>query len=123
MEFLDQLGAFLGPVILFVISLIKGTSNLLSTYRLCFLALSIPALITIGLVLFSKYQYPHPEMFEKQKDQQAKFEFKSSFVFYMIAICLFAFGFVDFTLITLHCANINVFPESTLSLLCFSDGS
>ena len=30
-EFLDQLGAFLGPVILFVISLIKGTGNLFST--------------------------------------------------------------------------------------------
>lgn len=50
-EFLDQLGAFLGPVILFLISLIKGTSNLFSTYRLCFLALGVPAVITIALVL------------------------------------------------------------------------
>ena len=36
-EFLDQLGAFMGPVILFVISLIKGTDNLMNTYRYCFL--------------------------------------------------------------------------------------
>ena len=43
-EFLDQLGAFLGPVILFVISLIKGTGNLFSTYRVCFAFLGIPAL-------------------------------------------------------------------------------
>lgn len=117
MEFLDQLGAFMGPVILFFISLIKGTDNLISTYRICFLSLGIPALITISLVLFSKYKYPHPEMFEKEKNETEKFVFKKSFLFYMIAICLFAFGFVDFTLITLHSANSGVFPESTLSLL------
>lgn len=116
-EFLDQLGAFLGPVVLFVISLIKGTKNMTNTYRLCFLALGIPALITIGLVLFSKYKYPHPEMFEKNKVDEPRFEFKKSFVFYLVAICLFAFGFMDFTLITLHSAQMRVFPKSTISLL------
>jgi len=117
MEFLDQLGAFLGPVILFVISLVKGTDNLISTYRVCFLLLGIPAVITIALVLISKYKYPNPEMFEKETEEEAKFEFKKSFVFYMIAICFFAFGFADFTLITLHSANSGLFPEASLSLL------
>ena len=117
MEFLDQLGAFLGPVILFVISLIKGTESLMDTYRLCFLFLGIPALITIALVIFSRVKYPDPEMFEKDAGDETEFEFRKSFVFYMIAICLFAFGFVDFTLITLHAADAQVFPEATLSLL------
>ena len=67
-EFLDQLGAFLGPVILFVISLVKGTGELFSTYRLCFLILGIPAVITIALVVLSKVKYPNPEVFEKEKD-------------------------------------------------------
>ena len=116
-EFLDQLGAFMGPVILFVISLIKGTENLMNTYRYCFLFLGIPAVITISLVLFSKYKYPHPEMFDKEPEADEKFEFKKSFAFYMLAISLFAFSFVDFTLITLHSANASVFPETTLSLL------
>ena len=116
-EFLDQLGAFLGPVILFVIAAVKGTSNLFDTYRVCFTILGIPALITIGMVIFSKIKYPHPEMFEKQKAEETEFRFKKSFVFYMIAICLFAFGFADFTLITLHVAKMHVFPDSTLSLL------
>ena len=116
-EFLDQLGAFLGPVILFVIAAVKGTSNLFDTYRVCFTILGIPALITIGLVIFSKFKYPHPEMFEKRKAEEPEFRFKKSFVFYMIAICLFAFGFADFTLITLHVAKMHVFPDSTLSLL------
>ena len=116
-EFLDQLGAFLGPVILFVISLIKGTGNLFHTYRLCFLVLGIPALITIALVVFSKIKYPNPEMFEQTEEETTEFRFQKSFVFYMIAICLFAFGFADFTLITLHAAKTQAFPAATLSLL------
>ena len=116
-EFLDQLGAFLGPVILFVITLLLGTEKLFSTYRMCFLILGIPALITLGLVLFSRYRYPHPETFEQTEEKKETFRFRKSFVFYMIAISLFAFGFADFTLITLHAAKTQAFPDSTLSLL------
>lgn len=117
-EFLDQLGAFMGPVILFAISAIKGTGDLFSTYRLCFAFLGIPAVITIALVLFSRVKYPDPEAFERAAEQPAeKFRFQRSFVLYMGAICLFAFGFADFTLITLHAARVEAFPPSTLSLL------
>lgn len=116
-EFLDQLGAFLGPVILFVISLVKGTSELFSTYRICFAFLGIPALITIALTIFAKIKYPNPETFEKAEEEKTQFKFQKSFAFYMIAICLFAFGFADFTLITLHAAKAQAFPAQTLSLL------
>ena len=116
-EFLDQLGAFLGPVILFVTALVKGTEDLFTTYRLSFAVLLIPAMITIALVLSAKIKYPDPEMFEKQEDAPAAFRLKKSFVLYMAAICLFAFGFADFTLITLHAAKTVAFPESALSLL------
>lgn len=116
-EFLDQLGAFLGPIMLFVISLIMGTEHLISTYRICFLFLGIPALITIALVLLSKYKYPHPEKFDKEPAANETFRFKNSFIYYMVAISLFAFGFVDFTLITLHAAKSSVLPAATLSLL------
>ena len=116
-EFLDQLGAFLGPVILFIIGYVKKADKLMSTYRICFLILGIPALITISLVLISKYKYPHPEMFEKVEISDGKFTMRKSFIFYMIAISLFAFGFLDFTLITLHAAKTNAFPKESLSLL------
>ena len=115
-EFLDQLGAFFGPIIIFVIALIKGTDVLFSTYRICFAVLGIPALITICLVCFSRKKYPHPEMFEKTEETEP-FQIRKSFVFFLIAICLFAFGFADFTLITLHAARTHAFPASTLSLL------
>lgn len=117
-EFLDQLGGFLGPVILFVIAAVKGTSDLFSTYRLCFAVLGIPALIMIALLVLAKVKYPNPEIFEKaREEEETEFRFQKSFVFYMIAICLFAFAFADFTLITLHAAKTKAFPDATLSLL------
>lgn len=116
-EFLDQLGAFLGPVMLFFIAAVKGTDNLFSTYRICFALLGIPAVITSSLVVLAKAKYPHPEMFEKAQAATEEFHTQKSFVLYMIAICLFAFGFADFTLITLHAAKMEAFPASTLSLL------
>lgn len=116
-EFLDQLGAFLGPVMLFAISLIKGTGDQLSTYRLCFLALGVPALITIALTLLAKRKYPHPETFDKQQNKEERFTLRRPFIFYLIAICLFAFGFIDFTLITMHTVRTGLFPNETISLL------
>ena len=111
------MGAFIGPVILFLINIIKGTDDLISTYRLCFIVLGIPAVITISLVLLAKLKYPNPEIFEKEVEQHKEFSFQKSFVLYMVAICLFAFGFADFTIITFHVARVNVFDISNLSLL------
>lgn len=116
-EFLDQLGAFLGPILLFVTALVKGTDDLFQTYRISFAVLLVPALITIALVLAAKIKYPDPEMFEKQEDKPENFRFGKSFALFMASICFFAFGFADFTLITLHAANTGAFLESTLSLL------
>ena len=92
-EFLDQLGAFIGPVMLFLVASVKGSGDLFSTYRICFAVLGIAA------------------------EETAPFRIPKQFVFYMIAACLFAFGFADFTLITLHAAKTQAFPVATLSLL------
>ena len=116
-EFLDQLGAFLGPVLLFVIAAVKGSGGPLSAFRISFALLGVPAVITVALVVFSRVKYPDPESFEKREAEQTVFRFRSSFVLYMAAICLFAFGFADFTLITLHAVKTAYFPAHTLSLL------
>jgi len=117
-EFLDQLGAFLGPVLLTVIGLGQGpAADLFTTYRLSFAVLAIPAAITLTLVLVAWRRYPHPEMFEKAAEDDAPFRIEKPFVLFMIAICLFAFGFADFTLITLHAARTHAFPDAALALL------
>lgn len=116
-EFLDQLGAFLGPVMLFLVGLVKKDGDLFSTYRLSFAFLGIPAAITVALVLFARAKYPHPEVFDKTPEAKEKFVTGRPFIFYTAAIALFAFGFIDFTLITLHAGRSGFFSGESLSLL------
>lgn len=57
-------------------------------------------------------------MFEKKSESnEEKFQIRLPFVLFMMAISLFAFGFADFSLISLHSAVNGLFPSSTISLL------
>ena len=116
-EFLDQIGAVLGPVILFVVMLLKKNEDLFSVYSLCFAILGIPAIVTIALLFFAKHRYPEPEKFEPPAKEVQPFHMNRSFLFYIIAISLFAFGFLDFTMITMHTVKTGLIPEDTISLI------
>ncbi|MEA4922709.1 MAG: MFS transporter [Eubacteriaceae bacterium] len=116
-EFLDQLGAFLGPVILFLIILLKKNEDLFSVYTVCFTLLAIPAAVTVIMLLFAKHKYPEPEKFEESEEDPQPFRKNRSFVIYMAAISLFAAGFVDFSMITMHTMRASLIPDDTLSLL------
>lgn len=116
-EFLDQIGAFLGPVLLFVMMLLKKSENPFSVYRFCFALLGIPAFVTVVLLLIARRRYPNPEEFEPPAKEAAPFRMNRSFILYIIATGLFAAGFLDFTIITMHTARTGLIPENTLSLI------
>lgn len=116
-EFLDQIGAFLGPVILFTVMLLKKSEDLFSVYSICFAILGIPAIATVALLLIAKHRYPEPEKFELPPKKVQQFRMNHSFLLYIVAISLFAFGFLDFTIITMHTMRTGLIPEDTLSLL------
>lgn len=116
-EFLDQIGAFLGPVMLFVVTLLKKNSTQFGTYRLCFVLLGIPAAVTIILLLFAKHRYPAPETFEKPSEKEQPFKMNRRFFYYIVSISLFAAGFIDFTMITMHTMKTGLVPADTLPLL------
>ncbi|HEY5465947.1 MAG TPA: MFS transporter [Clostridia bacterium] len=116
-EFLDQLGAFLGPVILFVVLLLKKGSDTFSAYSLGFAILGIPAALTLVSLLFAKKKFPHPENFDKTISRGGKLRLQPSFIFYMVAISMLALGFADFPLITMHIARESLVPADTLPLL------
>ena len=115
-EFLDQIGAFSGPVLLFFCLWLKGGESSLEAYALCFAVLAIPALITIFWLLRAKRHFPNPEQFESTKPA-GTFAAKKVFFLYLAAISFFALGFVDFPLITMHVARLEIVSASTLPLL------
>ncbi|MEM5769360.1 MAG: MFS transporter, partial [Bacillota bacterium] len=101
-EALDQIGAFLGPVMLFIILTIKGSSNAKEAYSLCFLALGVTAIFALAVLFISKKLYPTPESFDKSKEAEGKMHFKLPFWLYIVAISLIAIGFADFPLMSFH---------------------
>jgi len=116
-EFLDQLGAFLGPIILYVILVYQGTKNLFSTYQVCFAVLAVPAVITILLLFFAKHQFPHPEDFEPDVKDEAPFRLNRTFILYIIGISIFAAGFLDFPLITMHILRSGLVSGENVTLI------
>ncbi|HHX38103.1 MAG TPA: MFS transporter [Clostridiaceae bacterium] len=115
-ETLDQLGAFLGPVLLFAVMQFK-TGTTYEIYTTCFAVLVIPALFTLSMLFVAKRKFPHPERFEPETKKATKFRLRPSFGLYVAAISLFAFGFIDFSLVTMHVTKQQLFTGSQLPLL------
>lgn len=107
-EMLDQIGAFLGPFFLYVVMLFKTDGTTFEIYSRCFAYLAIPGAITLILLLYTKKRFPNPEHFEPEPKEYIPFKMKDSFIFYIIGISLFSFGFIDYSLIIMHVSkNLN----------------
>ena len=120
-EVLDQIGAFLGPVLLYVVMLFKTEGSTFEIYSRCFAVLAVPGAITILLLLITKYKFPNPENFEPEEKRFTPFKVKKEFIFYIAGISLFAFGFIDYSIIIMHVSktytNISAQLTETSSLL------
>lgn len=113
-EMLDQIGAFLGPFFLYVVMLFKTEGTTFEIYSRCFAYLAIPGVITLILLLYTKKRFPNPEHFEPEPKEYIPFKMKDSFIFYIIGISLFSFGFIDYSLIIMHISkNLNLITGST----------
>lgn len=116
-EFLDQIGAFLGPVILFVVLLLKKGATDFSAFSLCFAVLGIPAALTLLSLYFAKRKFPNPENFETKTDDKRRLSLQPSFIYYIVGISLLALGFADFPLITMHISRESLVSNDALPLL------
>ena len=105
-EVLDQIGAFLGPVLLYVVMLFKTEGTTFEIYSFCFAILAIPAAITLIILIVTRLKFPNPDKFEPEPASKEKFKLKKEFVFYIIGISLFAFGFIDYSIVLLHVSNV-----------------
>lgn len=101
-EVLDQLGAFLGPVLLYLVMLFKTEGTTFEIYAFCFAVLAIPGAVTLLLLALTRRKFPNPEHFEPEPKEFVPFKMKKAFVLYIAGISLFAFGFVDYSIIIMH---------------------
>ncbi len=101
-EMLDQIGAFLGPVLLYVVMLFRTSGSTFRIYAFCFGILAIPGGITLLMLILTRCKFPNPEHFEPEPKEFIRFEMKTSFKKYIAGISLFAFGFIDYSIVIMH---------------------
>ena len=114
-EMLDQIGAFLGPVLLYLVMLLKIEGSTFRLYSFCFAVLLIPAVATIVMLFVTKRKFPNPEQFEPEPKEYIPFHLNKKFVLYLAGISLFAFGFIDYSLIIMHVSRNFVTVSQGLS--------
>lgn len=114
-EVLDQIGAFLGPVLLYLVMLFKTDGTTFEVYAACFAVLAIPGAITLVLLIITRCQFPNPEHFEPEPKEFVPFKMKKEFILYIAGISLFAFGFIDYSIIIMHVSRTYSHLASGLS--------
>ncbi|HWP68108.1 MAG TPA: MFS transporter, partial [Rectinemataceae bacterium] len=111
-EAMDQIGAFLGPLMLSIVLTVKGKDDKLSGYALSFLLLGIPAVITLLVLLYARNKYPRPHEFGKAEAPRSTEGLKHAFWFYLAGIACLAAGFADFPLMAYHFAKTKLIADN-----------
>lgn len=118
-EAMDQIGAFVGPLILSGVLYFRAsqetaaTGGSVSDYQRAFLILFIPAALAILFLIINRVVFPRPQDFElKSKVPQiASKGFSKPYWLFVIASGLLAAGITDFPLIAFHFARVDLVPE------------
>lgn len=109
-EALDQLGAFAGPLIAFLVLSHHGD------YRAAFAWLALPSLVTLILVFTVRLRHGALGHIERPHDGEMKRSMSGAFWFYAGAASLIAFGFADFTLMSFHFGKIGIISGDMIAL-------
>jgi MFS family permease len=95
-EALDQTGATVGPLVVAGVLLLNGS------YRIGFAVLLVPALVSLGLLLAARRQYPRPHELESATGPIAAHGLPRVYWVYTTGACLVAAGYVDYPLVAYH---------------------
>lgn len=106
-EFLDQIGALLGPVLVSLLLLIT------ESYRIAFLSLGIPAFLALLVLFYARLSYREEVSQEVREGDEP---LRSPFLLYLLSCLFIAFGYADFALIAYHMKRTLVIPESYIPL-------
>ena len=111
-EFMDQIGAFLGPLVVALV--VTETHHYPRAYAL----LAIPAALALATLFASIKAYPDPARFEEPKPHETHVDhdFPREFWIYVVAASLLAAGFVDYPLMAFHFHRTNLVPPGGIPI-------
>ena len=106
-EALDQAGATLGPLVLSLVLVLKGS------YKTGYALLGISAGLSLITVLLARYYYPKPHSLHQPTGLQTE-GLNRSYWWYMGAAGCIAAGFADFSLIGYHLQKSDIVSPSLI---------
>jgi MFS family permease len=110
-EAMDQIGAILGPLIVALILFWHGS------YQAGFAFLLLPAILTVMVLIISRFLYPDPHELEVKTPQLNTKGFKQAYWLYIVAASLIAAGFADFALIAYHFQKTALIAPALIPIL------
>ncbi|MCR4410534.1 MAG: MFS transporter [Candidatus Saccharicenans sp.] len=116
-EFLDQLGAMLGPLFLALIVFLNRGLGTVHSYRRGFAFLLLPALLAMVVLTLGRIRYPEPSRFEIKEQKVWEKKFGRRFWLYLIGTSFLAAGFADFPLLGFHFQKTSLFAGASIPLL------
>ena len=113
-EFLDQIGALLGPLLISIVFL-KFKTISLNEYQYAYSILFVPFLILILFLIFAYFFFRNSKVEVEKKRKKEKF----SRVFWIYIAFTFTttLGLISFAIIGYHFKAKNVIPEAQIPLL------
>ena len=110
-EALDQIGAFVGPM---VVAAVYATRQ---DYSAAFAWLAVPAAVVMLLVLTARFRFPHAAEITRVAGTGDAKGYPAAFWWYAAASALVAFGFADYSLIAFHFARAGVMPAVVVPIV------
>ena len=113
-EFLDQLGATLGPLLVSAVLFYKQEH-----FNLAYSMLLFPALAALSVLLAAKRSYPRPQELEIKTIalKEANSFSSPGFTSYTVAAMCLATGYADYPLIAYHFKQQSVMADAWIALL------
>lgn len=109
-ELLDQLGAFIGPLIVSIVLVYYG-------YRVAYFTLLIPGLISLILVATAWTLYPRPKATTTRRPGLTLKGYNKGFWLYTIATCILALGFIHWSIASYYLRQFRGLPGETIGLI------
>jgi MFS family permease len=110
-EAMDQTGALIGPLI--VAAMLHRTGR----YQNAFVALLLPAVLSLGALLTARRLYPRPRDLEPASARLGRAGVPPRFWLYLAGAGLIAVGYADFALIAFHFTQASLVPQTWTPLL------
>lgn len=104
-EALDQIGAFIGPLV--VAAVLAWRHD----FKLAFASLSIPAILTLLLVFGARVGFPNSGRLNREATTYQDRRYPPAYLWYCLGTGLVAFGFADFSLIAFHFSRAHIIPN------------